>query len=207
MFFHLVTRENEHNFQIELDAFFEARHRVYAEELGWVPSSPDGREIDRFDTAAAAYLIVMDGEEFVAGSRLVPTHLPHLLSEVFPDSCSLIPMPRDPKILEWTRGFVVASRRGGNGGFRLLAQCCAAVMEYSLSMGYRQVGGIQDVKWLATWKRMGWNVRIHGDPIDIGGEAWLPAYFDVSEAALAGARRLGKVQGPLLDLGSLDEAA
>lgn len=206
MFFHFVTRENEHHFQIELDAFFEARHAVYVEELGWVPSAPDRREFDRFDTGAAAYLVVMDGDEFVAGSRLVPTHLPHLLSEAFPDSCNLVPMPRDPLVVEWTRGFVVAHRREG-GGLTLKAQCCAAVMEYCLANGYRQVGGIQDVKWLAIWKRMGWKVHLHGDPIDIDGEPWVPAYFDVTEEALAGARRWGKIHGPLLDHGSLDRAA
>lgn len=197
MEFHFVTRDNEHLFQLELDAFFRARHAVYAEELGWVRQSPDGLEIDPFDTSAAAYLVVMDGDEFVAGSRLVPTHLPHLLSEVFPNSCGLIPMPRDPGVVEWTRGFVVAGRREG-GGLVLKAQCCAAVMQYCLAMGYRQVGGIQDAKWLAIWKRMGWKVHVHGEPIDIGGEAWLPAYFDVSEVALAGARRWGKVTGNLL---------
>lgn len=206
MEFHFVTKENEHLFRLELDAFFRARHAVYAEELGWVSPSIDGLEIDPFDTSAAAYLIVMDGEQFVAGSRLVPTHLPHLLSEVFPDSCTLVPMPRDPAIVEWTRGFVVADRREG-GGLMLKAQCCAAVMEYCLAMGYRQVGGIQDAKWLAIWKRMGWTVHIHGAAIDIGGEAWLPAYFDVSEAALAGARRWGKVTGDLLALSTSMKAA
>jgi acyl-homoserine lactone synthase len=206
MQFNFVTRENEHHFQPELDAFFRARHAVYAEELGWVPRSDDGLEIDPFDTSAAAYLVVMDGDEFVAGSRLVPTHLPHLLSEAFPDSCDLIPMPRDPAIVEWTRGFVVAHRREG-GGLTLKAQCCAAVMEYCLAMGYRQVGGIQDTKWLAIWKRMGWTVHIHGAPIDIGGESWLPAYFDVNDVALAGARRWGKLGGSLLSLSAPDKAA
>jgi len=197
MQFNFVTRTNEHLFQLELEHFYRARHKVYAEELGWVPPSPDNLEVDQFDTAHAAYLLVIDGSELVAGSRLVPTHLPHMLSEVFPDTCNLLPMPRDPRIVEWTRGFVVAHRREG-GGLVLKAQCCAAVMEYCLANGYRQVGGIQDAKWLAIWRRMGWQVHIHGDAIDIGGEAWLPAYFDVTEAALAGARRFGRLAGPIL---------
>ncbi|HWU16475.1 MAG TPA: acyl-homoserine-lactone synthase [Devosia sp.] len=197
MQFQFVTRANEHLFQPELEQFFRARHTVYAEELGWVPCSPDGLEYDAFDTAHAAYLIVMDGDEFVAGSRLVPTHLPHMLSEVFPSICTVKPMVRDALVVEWTRGFVVPGRREG-AGLVLKAQCCAAVMEYCLSQGYRQVGGIQDAKWLAIWKRMGWTVHVHGDRIDISGEDWLPAYFDVTEAALAGARRWGKLTGPVL---------
>lgn len=205
MQFHFITRTNEHLFQPELEQFFRARHAVYADELGWVQPSPDGLEYDQFDTGAAAYLVVMDGDEFVAGSRLVPTHLPHLLSEVFPDSCTLLPMPRDPLVVEWTRGFVVAHRREG-GGLVLKAQCCAAVMEYCLANGYRQVGGIQDAKWLAIWKRMGWTVHIHGEAINIGGEAWLPAYFDVTETALAGARRFGRLSGPVLNANQAEAA-
>lgn len=198
MQFNFVTKANEHLFQLEMEEFFRARHTVYAEELGWVPVSADGLEIDPFDTASAAYLIVSDEKGVVAGSRLIPTHLPHLLSEVFPDSCNLLPLPRDPHIAEWTRGFVVPGRREG-AGLVLKAQCCAAVMEYCLENGYRQVGGIQDAKWLAIWKRMGWEVHVHGDRIDIGGEDWLPAYFDVTETALAGARRFGRLTGAVLD--------
>lgn len=206
MRFQIITMANEHLFQPELEAFFRARHVVYAEELGWVPKSRDGWEIDEFDTGAADYLVVMDGDDFVAGSRLVPTHLPHMLSQVFPDSCNLVPMPRDHRVAEWTRGFVVPDRREG-GGLQLKAQCCAAVMQHCLTMGYRQVGGIQDAKWLAIWKRMGWTVTIHGNPIDIDGEAWLPAYFDVSEKALAGAMRFGRLSSPPLAQARQVEAA
>lgn len=197
MRFLMITQANEHLFQLELLAFFRARHIVYAEELKWVPNAHDGLEFDEFDTGAADYLVVMDGDECIAGSRIIPTHLPHLLSEVFPDSCDLAPMPRDPKIAEWTRGFVVPHRRE-KGRPVLLAQCCAAVMEHCLAKGYRQVGGIQDTKWLPMWQLMKWNVSVYGQEIDIDGRPWVPAYFEVSETALAGARMLGRLTGPLL---------
>nr|WP_295884943.1 acyl-homoserine-lactone synthase [uncultured Devosia sp.] len=197
MQFHFITRDNEHLFQPELDLFFQARHTVYAEELGWVTPSPDGREFDQFDTAAAAYLVVMEGDSFVAGSRLVPTHLPHLLSEVFPDSCDLLPMVRDATVVEWTRGFIVAGRRD-KGSIRILAGACAAVMEFCLLNGYRQVGGIQDMKWIALWRKMDWSIHVHGQPIDIDGSPWLPIYFDVTQQAMLNARALARVEGPLL---------
>lgn len=199
MEFHLITQANEHLFQLELIAFFRARHSVYAEELGWVPYSRDGLELDEFDTGAADYLVVMDGDECIAGSRIIPTHLPHLLSQVFPNSCDIEPMPRDPAIAEWTRGFVVPHRRE-KGRPVLLARCCAAVMEHCLANGYRQVGGIQDTKWFPMWQLMQWKVSIHGQPIDIDGRPWVPAYFDVSDAALNGARALGKLSGSVLPI-------
>lgn len=200
MQFHFITRHNEHLFQPELDLFFQARHVVYAEELGWVKAMPDRREFDQFDTASAAYLVVMDEESFVAGSRLIPTHLPHLLSEVFPHSCDLRPMVRDPSVAEWTRGFIVAERRDRNS-VRILAGACAAVMEYCLLNGFRQVGGIQDMKWIALWRKMGWSIRVHGRPIDIDGNPWCPIYFDVTEEAMLNARALARIGGPVLVTG------
>jgi acyl-homoserine lactone synthase len=201
MEFHLVTHANAYLYQTELTAFFRARHLVYADELRWVPRSLDGLEYDEFDTAHADYLIVMDGDECIAGSRIIPTNIPHLLSQVFPDSCDLLPMPRDPRVAEWTRGFVVPHRRE-KGRPVLLARCCAAVMEHCLAKGYRQVGGIQDTKWLPMWQLMKWNVAIHGQPIGIDGRPWMPAYFEVSEAALHGARMLGRLTGPVLTSGN-----
>lgn len=206
MDFHLITQANEHLFQPELLAFFRARHIVYAEELGWVPQSRDGLELDEFDTAAADYLVVMDGDECIAGSRIIPTHLPHLLSEVFPDSCDAIPMPHDPAVAEWTRGFVVPHRRE-KGRPVLLARCCAAVMEHCLAKGYRQVGGIQDTKWFPMWRLMRWHVTIHGQSITIDDRPWVPAYFEVSEMALHGARKLGKLSAPLLPLQTTPQKA
>jgi acyl-homoserine lactone synthase len=126
MQFNFVTKANEYLFRPEMEALFRARHVVCAEELAWVPVSADRLEIDPFDTPDAAYLIVSDDSGIVAGSRLVPTHLPHLLSERFPNSCNLLPLPRDPFVVEWTRGFVVPNRREG-AGLVLKAQCCAAV--------------------------------------------------------------------------------
>ncbi len=206
MDFHLITSANEYLFQPELEAFFRARHAVYADELGWVPPSVDGLEIDQFDTASAAYLVMMENGEFVAGSRLVPTHLPHLLSEVFPESCDLTPMPRDARVVEWTRGFIVAHRRD-KASVRILAQACAAVMEYCLSQGYLQVGGIQDQKWVPLWRKMDWSIHVHGSPIDIDGNPWQPIYFDVTDEAMLAARKLGRLTGPVLGTSNQQQAA
>ena len=197
MEFLMVTGATRHLFPAALDAFFQARHLVYAEELGWVPQSINRRERDQFDSDSADYLIVLDQGECIAGSRLLPTHVPHLLSEVFPQSCNRVAMPRDPLVAEWTRGFVVPHRRE-KGRPVLLAQCCAAVMEHCLARGYRQVGGIQDAKWLPLWKLMGWQVTLHGDAVLIDGAPWLPAYFEVTEKAMMAARKFGKLDGPAL---------
>jgi acyl-homoserine lactone synthase len=171
-------------FQEELEQFFRARHRVYAEELRWVPPSPTRLEYDQFDTDAATYLLVLDDGALVAGSRMISTDHPHMLSEVFPHTVTFGTIPRDPRVIEWTRGFIVPEHREG-GGLKLKAACSLAVMEYCLAIGANKVGGIQEAKWLAIWRRMGFTVECLGEPVNIGGDAWLPAYVNVSPEALA----------------------
>jgi acyl-homoserine lactone synthase len=181
-----------------MDQFFRIRHSIYAVDLKWVPESPSGRERDRFDTEKAVYLLgVVDGR-VITGSRFIPTHLPHMLSEVFPHLCTRNGgVIASPHVAEWTRGFVVPEYREGLG-VRLKARFCHAVMEYFLDEGVVKIGGIQDISWLSLWKRFGWKVSIHGDAEDFNGRDWVPAYFDVTEDAAAGAARWGKLERSIL---------
>lgn len=153
----VVDHTNAAKYSQQLDHFHYQRHRVYAEELGWVPATHSRREFDAFDTDDAVYILVSDHGEFVAGSRLIPTDRPHLASTVFAGAFTLAPIVRSAEVLEWTRGFIIPERRG-RGSVRLLAASCAAVMEYCLRHGHRQVGGIQDKKWLPLWAKLEWRV-------------------------------------------------
>ncbi|MET3899911.1 acyl-homoserine lactone synthase [Devosia sp. UYZn731] len=193
----VVDHTNAARHSQQLDHFHYQRHRVYAEELGWVPATQSRREFDAFDTEDAVYILVLDHGEFVAGSRLIPTDKPHLASTVFPDTFTLAPIIRSAEVLEWTRGFIIPERRS-RGSVRLLAASCAAVMEYCLRHGHRQVGGMQDKKWLPLWAKLGWRVHIHGEPRMIEGQPWLPAYFDVTEGALDNANILAGLDASIL---------
>lgn len=56
----------------DLDALFHLRHRIYAEEKGWLPAQPDGRITDRFDAFphTANIVAVVEGR-VVGGVRFV----------------------------------------------------------------------------------------------------------------------------------------
>jgi acyl-homoserine lactone synthase len=191
----IVTKSNLAVNQPVFDDYLRARHRVYAEELHWVPAAPDGRELDRYDDEDAVHFIGLEGGRVVAGSRLYPTTKPHLLSETFPHLCRGGRPLSGPTIAEWTRGFVVSERRGDK---TILFSFCHAIMEYGLSEGLEKIGGIQRTYWLTMWKWMRWNVLIHGEAVDIDGHPWLPAYFDVTPTALAGAAQRAGIAGSLL---------
>lgn len=194
---HVIHARNRHLYEREMEDFFRQRHRIYVEEKGWRDAAEDGLEIDQFDTAAATYLIgIVDGR-VMTGSRFVPTTRPHLLSEVFHHLCDFEGVVRDPTVAEWTRGFIIPEFREV-AGVNLKAQFCATVMEYCLNQGITRIGGIQEIYWLPLWKRFRWTVRPVGSPSLIDGEWCVPAYFDVSEEAFAGAWRFARLQESIL---------
>jgi acyl-homoserine lactone synthase len=181
----------------QLDDFHYQRHRIYAEKLDWVHATPSRREFDAFDTEDAVYILVLRNGELVAGSRLVPTDRPHLASTKFAGTFTLAPIIRSAEVLEWTRGFIIPEQRGRES-FRLLAATCAAVMDYCLRHGHRQVGGMQNKKWLSFWMKLNWHVHIHGEPTSVDGKLWLPAYCDVTEAALHSANMRARLDASIL---------
>lgn len=195
---HVISNNNIHLYSDEIDQFFRERHKIYVEELHWRDPAPDGREIDQFDTDAAVYLLGIEDGRVITGSRFLPTSEPHMLSEVFPHLCTLNEgIIRDPTVAEWTRGFIVADRREGLG-VRLKAAFCYAVMEYCLQQGITRIGGIQEIYWLSLWKRFGWRVEVNGVPEMFGDVAWVPAYFDVTQEAMAGAKRWARLDRSIL---------
>lgn len=54
----------------ELDALYQVRHHVYVDEMGYFPSSPDGRLVDRWDPLATTgnFVARIDGR-VVGGAR------------------------------------------------------------------------------------------------------------------------------------------
>ena len=171
-----------------MERFFRLRHDIYVEELGWREPSHDGLEKDQFDTEDAYYFLGFIGDELVAGSRLISTDNPHLLSEVFPHLCNKGGVIRDRRTAEWTRGFILPEYRD-RAGIRLKAIACSAIVEYCLDEGIERVGGIQEVHWLPLWKRFGLSVERRGEPVELDGTWCVPAYFRVDQNGLANINR------------------
>src|SRR5574337_1223484 len=78
---------NIEEFREEVDAMFKARSKVFTDRLGWVPSMDD-REVDQFDTYLSKpdYVICIDNDtkEYCGSLRLIETHRPNMLANVFP---------------------------------------------------------------------------------------------------------------------------
>jgi len=195
---HVVNEANRYLYQSELQAFFEARHRIYVEEKEWRTDDGTGLEIDQFDTEEATYLIGFDDQgQVMTGTRLVPTSQPHMLSEVFPHLCDFTGVIRSDDVAEWTRGFIVPEyRQAGIGPIK--GQFCGMVMEYCLREGVTRIGGIQDLYWLPVWKRYKWSVRPIGNPAQVDGRWCVAAFFEVTPDARERAMKAGGLDRSIL---------
>ena len=142
---HVIFSKNRHLYAQEVEQHFRLRHRIFVDELGWTAlEKPDAREIDQFDTKHSIYLLGIEpGRGVVAGTRLGPSLLPHLLADVFPHAAALRGVPRAPDIYDWTRIFVAPSWRSEIRPCRSAGAIKTAVLEYGLANGIRQVTGLE----------------------------------------------------------------
>ncbi len=67
----------------ELRQAYALRHEIFAEELRWVPMTPDGLEIDGYDTQAATGFGVFYEGSILAYIRFVPAGLPFMIDKDF----------------------------------------------------------------------------------------------------------------------------
>ncbi|MER8734699.1 hypothetical protein NKH28_33965 [Mesorhizobium sp. M1227] len=70
---HVVNAHNKHLYENEFDEFLRRRHDFFVHQKHWRPPSPDGRELDQFDTDAATYLLGIEDDRVVTSARLIPT--------------------------------------------------------------------------------------------------------------------------------------
>ncbi|MER9758099.1 hypothetical protein NKJ46_32835 [Mesorhizobium sp. M0166] len=69
---HVVNALNKHLYENEFDEFLRRRHDFFVHQKRWRPPSPDGRELDQFDTDAATYLLGLEDGRVVTSARLIP---------------------------------------------------------------------------------------------------------------------------------------
>ncbi|MBD1547809.1 acyl-homoserine-lactone synthase [Roseibium aggregatum] len=204
---HIVDRSNQCDYQIHLEQHFRLRHKIYVDERGWHDlARPDGREVDEFDTEDATYLLaITPGEGVVAGSRLLPSLKPHLMSEVFPQ---LAPsgVPKADDIYEWTRIFVVSALREPGYPCVAAGAVYCGILEYCLRHRIRHLSIVCETYWFDRLARLGWNPRSLGPSLVHREETIIGLIVDMSPAALETTRRAYAIDGSVLWWKSISES-
>jgi len=159
---------------------------------------PDKREVDQFDNDHAIYLLALEGDEVVGGTRFVPTIYPHLMSEVFPELASVRGLQRGYDVVEWTRIFVIPSKRGDGTGHTLADEVLAGMLEFCLEEGFSKIAVVCETFWLPRWLEIGWKAKPLGPITQIEDMECLGVVIDVDIETLEQTREVRNVPANVL---------
>jgi acyl-homoserine lactone synthase len=164
---HLIdaTNRNSRKNQDLLEHSYKVRHEEYVKGRGWKGlDRPDGREIDQFDNDDATYLIWADKDEVLGGARLIPTHKPHLMSDVFPHIVTLGELPRTPRVWELTRLFSTRSGTSTVNRRVVTGDVFSAMFELGLAYELDAISIVCDTFFVTRFLGMGLEVTPLGLP-------------------------------------------
>ena len=100
-----ITPPNKDFFIDTLDRYFQKRYDIFVVKRQWEIPHKNGREMDQFDTDDATHIVWEENGVILGGARLLPTHKPYLLGDLFPQMLNHS-APRDPQIWEISRFFI-----------------------------------------------------------------------------------------------------
>jgi acyl-homoserine lactone synthase len=188
---HLINADNCHlpqNVEL-LEQSYRVRYDIYVNGRGWKAlTRPDEREIDQFDTSDATYLLWADEDEVVAGARFVPTHLPHLMSDIFPHTVTLGEIPHTPKVWEVTRLFTSRSGKSKANRRNVTGEVLCGMFEMGLHYELESISVVCDTFFMPRFLESGVQIRPLGLPTQYDEGICIACIIPVSLAQLAAAR-------------------
>jgi acyl-homoserine lactone synthase len=169
MHVHVVNSGNRHLYLDEIEQMHRHRHHLFVDMMGWKAlESPDGLDIDEFDTPNATYLLAIDEGGVVRGScRLLPSWRPHMLRNLFPDFVEG-EAPSGPGIWEWTRHAPGDKEFGKEINHQVRFLLNIGAHEFAASRGIETFTGIIDCQFVPRMIDFGWKVEPLGLPVNYG---------------------------------------
>ena len=166
----LITPENRQLFHKQLEAIFKLRHEVFNEWLGWDLPHVNGQEFDKYDEWALHLSATDDAGTLLATWRLMPTTLPYLTAEAFPELLEKIGIISDPSVWDLSRFAVNRPALGANKALqeRLLASMASAIYEFGLINGVAEYFSVQNSYITPLANRMLGDPVWQSDTIDTG---------------------------------------
>jgi N-acyl-L-homoserine lactone synthetase len=168
MHVHVINTANRAQYLDEVEQMHRHRHRIFAELMGWKAlESPDGLDIDEFDTPNATYLVAIDNGVVRGSLRLIPSWRPHMLKTLFRSYVEGDP-PAGPGVWEWTRHAPGDPAFGREKNHQVRFLLNIAVYEFAASRGIDTFTGIADCQIVPRMIDLGWKVDPIGLPVNYG---------------------------------------
>jgi acyl homoserine lactone synthase len=162
---------------------FELRYRVFHERMQWNVRCHGQWEIDEFDNDRTVYIVAHNEEANVRGSwRLLPTTVPYMLSDVFPQLLDGKPVPRAPKVWEISRfavdtEYAAASSTFGFGD--VAKEMVRSTIQYAYDEGITQYVMVVSVAVERLLRNMGLILHRFGPPQRIGKVLSVACWLDI----------------------------
>jgi acyl-homoserine lactone synthase len=196
---HVITAANRSLYLDEIAAMHRHRHEIFAKYYGWTAlESPDGLEIDEFDTPHTVYFVILDKDGQLRGcDRVIPSWRPHMLTHLFPEYADK-PVPVGPTIWEWSRHAPGHPDWSDQINRQARLASSIALLEFAASRGIEAYTGILEARALPMAARVGWRPEPLGAPVRYGEGESVACLCPADLSLLPRLRRLAGVSEPLL---------
>ena len=168
------------------------RHRVFIQRLGWHLQTHGRLELDQFDRRDTLYVIAYRRRRVVGIARLLPTHRPYLLGEIFPQLLGELTAPRAADVWELSRFAAfdvvapcvrsVARTHRKPSAFAL--EFLKVVMEVAAKAGAKRLLSVSPLGIERILKRGCIDFERLGPVLSIDGASLVACAFDLRDAAL-----------------------
>jgi acyl homoserine lactone synthase len=160
------------------------RYKVFVEQLGWELNTQNGLELDQFDCEDTYYVIAQHDTGEIAGcARLLPTTVPYLLGEIFPQLLNGLLPPQSSEVWELSRFASVdlsgQGVRGGQFSSPVAVELLKAAMACAKAQGAKRLITVSPVGVERLLQRAGFRCRRAGPPMIVGGHALTACWIDL----------------------------
>ena len=166
------------------------RHRVFIDMLGWELPGQAGLEIDQFDRPDTIYLVAR-GEDgrMVGTARLLATHRPYLLGEVFPQLMGGTELPRRADVWEVSRFAAVDFDKAGGSPMAQFSSpvtlgLMRAVLQCAAKHGVHRLITVSPLGVERLLRRAGFAAHRAAPPLRVNGH-WLFACWIEVQGSLS----------------------
>ena len=186
----VIAGTDTHLYPDLFEQIHRLRHKVFVEEMGWEElRSPDGREIDQFDTDHAVHHVAVRNGIVAGYQRLLPTIHPHLFSSELRNFCAEAP-PVGGTIWEVTRYCVAPAFREGRRAVNTVgSELLAATVEWAEDEGVLRLLYAFEISWVARAIQLGFRVRSLGFPVQVANQTVVAAELIHRPETLVSIRR------------------
>lgn len=194
-----IALESAHLLGDALAAAHRLRYQIFVERQKYHVSSRRGMEWDQFDTPGAVYLLWRDDALRVrAVTRLIPTALPYMMRELWPDLAGGHDLPVREDVWEVSR-LGIDRTLDPEVRERILGELFCGLAEYGLAHGIREylcvtLPQVVDHALLRAGvaaERLGKSARLGRLPV-------VAVRLSVSLEGLRRLRRYHRISGPVL---------